>query len=254
MFSVLTGLISIIAALGSSRSLVRFAKLVQPVVLGTLGLFLLFALTSIDYKNLLPVTTGDALPVLAASLPVIDAVGVVLCFSCFLEGSCEYQPRRFRSYALWLIPMLVIFLLLNVAVIGRFGAELTSLLTFPFFTIVRNFVFFNALERLEALIVSLWLFPDFLLVSALLYSAQHCLRCLLGEKPGVPRREPLRPQPRALGHPALRRAQHHGGDPYRAGRVVHDAVVGADDPDNKPRRQLRLRPDNIYNRKTRRKI
>ena len=39
------------------------------------------------------------------------------------------------------------------------------------------------LERLEALIVSLWLFPDFLLVSALLYSAQHCLRCLLGEKP-----------------------------------------------------------------------
>ena len=155
----------------------------QPVVLGTLGLFLLFALTSIDYKNLLPVTTGDALPVLAASLPVIDAVGVVLCFSCFLEGSCEYQPRRFRSYALWLIPMLVIFLLLNVAVIGRFGAELTSLLTFPFFTIVRNLVFFNALERLEALIVSLWLFPDFLLVSALLYSAQHCLRCLLGEKP-----------------------------------------------------------------------
>ena len=183
VFSVLTGLISIIAALGSSRSLVRFAKLVQPVVLGTLGLFLLFALTSIDYKNLLPVTTGDALPVLAASLPVIDAVGVVLCFSCFLEGSCEYQPRRFRSYALWLIPMLVIFLLLNVAVIGRFGAELTSLLTFPFFTIVRNLVFFNALERLEALIVSLWLFPDFLLVSALLYSAQHCLRCLLGEKP-----------------------------------------------------------------------
>ena len=183
MFSVLTGLISIIAALGSSRSLVRFAKLVQPVVLGTLGLFMLFALTSIDYKNLLPVTTGDALPVLAASLPVIDAVGVVLCFSCFLEGSCEYQPRRFRSYALWLIPMLVIFLLLNVAVIGRFGAELTSLLTFPFFTIVRNLVFFNALERLEALIVSLWLFPDFLLVSALLYSAQHCLRCLLGEKP-----------------------------------------------------------------------
>ena len=48
---------------------------------------------------------------------------------------------------------------------------------------MRNLVFFNALERLEALIVSLWLFPDFLLVSALLYSAQHCLRCLLGEKP-----------------------------------------------------------------------
>ena len=93
------------------------------------------------------------------------------------------RKRHLRDLKQEIGKYLVIFLLLNVAVIGRFGAELTSLLTFPFFTIVRNLVFFNALERLEALIVSLWLFPDFLLVSALLYSAQHCLRCLLGEKP-----------------------------------------------------------------------
>lgn len=182
VFSVLTGLISVIAALGPARSLMRFAKLVQPVVLGTLGLFMLFALTSVDYKNLVPVTFSDTVPTLYASLPIIDAVGVVLCFSCFLEGECENQPQRFKSYALWLIPMLVIFMLLSITVIGRFGAELTALLTFPFFTLVRNLVFFNALERLEALIVSLWLFPDFLLVSALLYSSQQCLRCAMGKK------------------------------------------------------------------------
>lgn len=183
VFSVLTGLISVIAALGSARSLVRFAKLVQPVVLGTLALFMLFALTSLDPRNLVPVTSRDAVPALLSALPVINAAGVVLFFSCFLESECEYRPKRFKSYALWLIPMLTIFLLLNITVIGRFGAELTGLLTFPFFTLVRNLVFFNALERLEALIVSLWLFPDFLLVSALLYCAQYCLRLVLGEKP-----------------------------------------------------------------------
>ena len=182
IFSLLTGFISTIAALGSARSLVRFAKLVQPVVLGTLGLFILFALTAVDYKNLIPLSFSDSAPLLLSSMAVIEAVGVVLCFSCFLECECEYKPRRFKSYALWLVPMLLLLLLLSIAVIGRFSAELTSLLTFPFFTLVRNLVFFNALERLEALIVSLWLFPDFLLVSALLYCAQHCLRSALGER------------------------------------------------------------------------
>ena len=84
IFSLLTGLISIIAALGSARSLVRFAKLVQPVVLGTLGLFILFALTAVDYKNLIPLTFSDSAPLLLSSMAVIEAVGVVLCFSCFL--------------------------------------------------------------------------------------------------------------------------------------------------------------------------
>ena len=183
VFSVLTGIVAVVAALGSPRSLMRFAKLVQPVVIGTLGLFLLFALTSLDFKNLFPVAPRDVPGAALSALPVIGAVGSVSFFVCFFESECAYKPKRFGDFALWLVPTLLLFFILSIAVLGRFGAELTASLTFPFFTLVRNLVFFNTLERLEALIVSLWLFPDFLFVAALLYCAQYCLRLAAGEKP-----------------------------------------------------------------------
>ena len=64
-----------------------------------------------------------------------------------------------------------------------FGAELCVRLTKPFFALVRNLVFFKTVERVEALVVMLWIFPDFLLVSAVLYSAQYCLRLIFGKDP-----------------------------------------------------------------------
>ena len=42
-------------------------------------------------------------------------------------------------------------------------------------------VFFRTLERVEALVGTLWVFPDFLMISLLLYCAQHCIRLAMGQ-------------------------------------------------------------------------
>ena len=73
--------------------------------------------------------------------------------------------------------------MLSVIIVGSFGAELCVRLTKPFFALVRNLVFFKTVERVEALVLMLWIFPDFLLVSAVLYSAQYCLRLIFGKDP-----------------------------------------------------------------------
>ena len=66
--------------------------------------------------------------------------------------------------------------LLSAAVLGNFGAALTQKLRLPFFMLVRNLVFFRSLERVEALTVSLWIFPDLVLETMLLRAAVRCLR------------------------------------------------------------------------------
>ena len=83
--------------------------------------------------------------------------------------------------------MLLMVTAVSLAVLGNFGAELTARLTRPFFSLVRNLEFFGSLERIEALVVTLWVFPDFLLVSALLYTAQHILRLCFDLDPSRPR-------------------------------------------------------------------
>ena len=55
-------------------------------------------------------------------------------------------------------------------------------------------MFFHSLERIEALLVALWIFSDFLLTAALLLVVRRCLAPLCGEKPWLGA---------AIGAPAL---------------------------------------------------
>lgn len=183
MFIAVTGLLCLFAAMGSCRSLARAAKLVQPVVLGVLLFVLLFSLTSIDKENLLPVTGRYFLPVMKGSLTVTDILCVVVYLSCFLLSSVRKEKSLFKGFSIWVCIMLLLVTALGVAIVGNFGAELTSGLTRPFFSLVRNLVFFNSLERIEALVVALWLFPDFLLGSTLLLVAQHIFRLVFDFDP-----------------------------------------------------------------------
>lgn len=183
MFIAVMGLLCLFAAMGSCRSLARIAKLIQPVVLGVLLLVLLFSFMSIQKENLLPVTGRYFLPIMKGSLTVTDILSVVVYLSCFLLGSVRKEKGRFKSFALWVGIMLLLITAVGTAVVGNFGAELTARLTRPFFSLVRNLVFFSSLERIEALVVALWVFPDFLLVSSLLFVAQHIFRLVFDFDP-----------------------------------------------------------------------
>ncbi len=183
IFTVVTGLISLLAALGSARSLVRVAKMVLPILVVTLLLILLSGVFSADWMNLLPVTYHDALPTLLGSLSVVDVISVVLYTMCFFGGMTAEREGDFKPLSRWLGWICLLLAALSAAVVGAFGPELTARLTRPFFSLVRNIVLFNSLERVEALVVMLWVFPDFLLVAALIFAAQLCARRALGQDP-----------------------------------------------------------------------
>lgn len=183
LFIISTCCLGLFAGLGSSRSLVRIAKIVLPIVLGVLLLVLAVAINSIKAINLLPITGHDALPVLKSTMPVADVVCTIAFLSCFLGDSARREPKAFRGFALWAAIICVLLTVLSIAIIGNFGAELSASLTRPFFTLVRNMSLFHGLERVEALVVCLWIYPDFLLLSVCIYVAQHGFRLILGENP-----------------------------------------------------------------------
>ena len=176
VFELVLGVISLIAALGPPRSLVRVAKMVLPLVLGVMLLVLLSALGSVDADNILPLSDADAVPVFLGVLPAVDVIAAVLYITCFLEGSSQKKPGHFRAYFLWAALACLMLSFISFDLMGAFGPELTAKLTRPFFSLVRNLVFFRTLERVEALVVSLWVFPDFLMTALLIYLSQLCLR------------------------------------------------------------------------------
>lgn len=76
----------------------------------------------------------------------------------------------------WCVRICVLVTLLSAFTIDILGAELTAKLNHPFFTMLRNVSLFHAVERFGALVIGLWVLPDFVLVSMLLTLAVNCLR------------------------------------------------------------------------------
>ena len=141
-----------------------------------LTLVLVFALPGLDVKNLLPVTAADAPGVARSALTVFGAGAAVLFFAAFTGGATPEAPGRARCAMRWCVRTCVLVTLLSVFTIGNLGAGLTAQLNHPFFTLLRNISLFHAVERFGALVIGLWVLPDFVLVAMLLTLAVNCLR------------------------------------------------------------------------------
>ena len=106
-----------------------------------------------------------------------DGAGAaVLFFAAFTGGATPEAPGRARCAMRWCVRTCVLVTLLSVFTIGNLGAGLTAQLNHPFFTLLRNISLFHAVERFGALVIGLWVLPDFVLVSMLLTLAVNCLR------------------------------------------------------------------------------
>lgn len=191
-FVVVMGLLALTAALGKPRTLVRAGRMICPLLIAALLIFTVGALFEMDPKNLWPVTGADLLPAACGALIPIDIVSCTAMALGFLAGGLAGSGRGgFRALALWTAAFTLLLTLLSVALTGRLGTEICVRLTHPFFALVRNMVFFRSLERIEALAVTLWIFPDFLLTSLFLWTGQHSLRLALGLERPAEKEKPL---------------------------------------------------------------
>ena len=173
VFVLTLGLPAACAAAGPARTLARMGKLVLPMLVGVIVLTLLFAVPELRTENLLPLTMHDAPTLLRGAVPTLGVALLALTLLFFLSDRLS-SPGRYRAVALRIALMGLLMSLLVAAVTGAFGHELAASLTRPYFSLVRELVFFRSLERMEAFVVTFWLFSDFLLAAALLNGARRC--------------------------------------------------------------------------------
>lgn len=179
-FVLSMGLLTLIAALGPFRSLLRFARIGGPILLAVLLLILCKAVQSLDASELLPL---DGRGLLFSALPSLDLLAFFLSARFFFQRGEAGKGAPFLPCALGPGLFCLLLCALGAAIQGRFGPALSARLSAPFFALVRNLVFFRSLERMEALVVGLWILPDFLLGGLCLHGAQRCLRLALGHEP-----------------------------------------------------------------------
>lgn len=171
------------AALGPVKALPRASRVFAPVLLSVIVLALIFSLGSVDVRNLLPIKTQSAGKVFISGLAVVEIYGAVLYCAAFLEDQSPLQGRRFASYAGWLALICLLLCTFCAVIIGCYGARLTSRTLHPFFSMIRDVTLTKTVERIEALVTTLWVLSDFVIFTLLLCTASHIFRLIFGFRP-----------------------------------------------------------------------
>lgn len=176
-------LLGTLAALGPVKALPRAARIFSPVLLAVILLALVFSLDSVDVRNLLPITQTSFAELFVSGLAVVEIYGGVLYSAAFLEDRAPLQGRRFSAHAGWLVLICLLLTAFCAVIIGCYGAQLTARFSHPFFSMVRDVTLMKTIERIEALVATLWVLSDFTIFTLLLCSVSHILRLVFGFKP-----------------------------------------------------------------------
>ena len=162
------------AAMGSLKALGRASMIFRPVLLIVLALVFGFALPKANLTGLWQISGEDEMGIMRGSLSVVGP----MCMCLYLAFAGDQTTERVKPTLLflWLGIALLIAELLCVSTIGAFGAEMTGQLRNPFFAMVRDMSFFGSIERVDAVIVAIWVFSDFVLISLLLFFAAKTVR------------------------------------------------------------------------------
>lgn len=164
VFIFVTALICLIAALGNIKSIARVSEIFQPLLLFVILLVLFFSVSEVEPTFLLPIT-ATKLPDILSGVPLAaESVSVVLVNAAFLSKFTVPETKKYNCIP-WLVGVTVLSVLFCGVAIGSLGKTYVSALAYPFFIMARDLSVLSGVERIEALVVGLWLLPDFILIT-----------------------------------------------------------------------------------------
>lgn len=175
LFILLTLLLCTIAAMGSIQTMARTCQIFCPLLLFVILLVLVFTLQEVEPTFLLPVTKEQTGEILKGMLLCAEPIGVVMVNAAFLLPYMKQNTAQ-KRHLLWLPLVCLLSTLFCAISVGSLGETVTAALPYPFFVMARDLSIVSGVERIEALVVALWLLPDFVLVTIeLMIAAENLL-------------------------------------------------------------------------------
>ncbi len=178
VFVIAAALLCLPAVLGSVRAIARSAMLIRPLMTALFVLISVLTFKDLDLSLLLPVRFSD-LP--ANGMAALETVNVISAAGCLVFLSDHVEGRfALRDFLGWTLALLAVIALMTVCCLGLFGAALTGNMSFPYFMLVRDVTVLGAVERIEPVVIAMWVLSDFVMISLLLRSAGENLRRTFG--------------------------------------------------------------------------
>jgi hypothetical protein len=156
------------------EALCRMARVYLIIIGVILALVLLLGLREIRVYHLWPFWEKGWLALLLSAVPVLAVQGpMLLILLRRSEGAHELEGGR--TVSLWIAASCVTMTLVRVVVIGMFGWQTATRLQIPLFSTAKEIYLLDIFERIEALVVAVWVLSDIVWIAALLSVAAEYL-------------------------------------------------------------------------------
>lgn len=132
-----------------------------------LGAALLLGSFRVELKNVLPVWVEDIPGAAAGALPVLGVLGYAVYGAFFGEYVIRQEGCQ-RQVFRWAAAVCLTLAALQWVCQGAFGPGLTGRMEAPFFMMVKGVGIEGAFERVESVIIALWVFADLALLALVL--------------------------------------------------------------------------------------
>ncbi|MBR6312985.1 MAG: GerAB/ArcD/ProY family transporter, partial [Oscillospiraceae bacterium] len=173
-FIIITGAVCAVAACGELRWRARSAQAFFPLLALTVAAILVFSMPNVRAERVWPPDVTRPGGILRAALQSLNVM-LTAAYGAFLFGEVYTSGKDLRRAAVWAASAALVSALMLVCIVGILGSKLSASVQFPFFAMIRNISAFRFIDRIEPLIVALWMITDYVFVSMLMSSAAAAL-------------------------------------------------------------------------------
>lgn len=166
---------------GKLSALGRMAEVFYLILALTLAVVLGFSLLNLEPSYVLPIWVEEwSGGIKATAVPTgIMLMGVVLLF---LWGTVKPSTNDNKQAVRWLAVICLVATLIQLAIIGQLGTAVTLGIDTPFFQLTRGLAISGAFQRMESIVVALWLISDFVLLVLLVHVGKVLVVSVVGER------------------------------------------------------------------------
>ncbi len=168
-------------AWGRLSAFARAGEVFYLILTITLGGVLLFSLFHVEWENVFPVWLEDTVPVLWSGVPVLGVLSYGV-FGAVLSGGVTRRPGDKARAMKWTAAFCLLLTALQFINLGNFGPYLIARMEQPFFMMVKGIGVQGAFQRVESVVIALWVLSDLVFIGLLTFSCCTLAKTCFGIK------------------------------------------------------------------------
>lgn len=155
----------------------RMSEVLLPFIGAMLVMLSAFLVGNVRAENILPVYFNDIVPVINAGSAAVGILAYL--FLMFFLSDKIVNLKSFRTFG-YIAAYVNIssLILLTFITIGVLGSSVTKRAGMPVLTVVKQISLLDTIENIEAIIVAIWIFADFTLISTFFVIALNLIKSI----------------------------------------------------------------------------